>query len=227
MLWAVNRTAASGPRLGRELAERVARRARPAAPRSPGARCQCSIISSSRGPPSAGRQRVGRGPGPSGVVAHAGARVVRGRARARSTGADAGAPPVRPPRPRCAGTANLAPPATTKRPGARRSRARADPLDLRGGALVERGGPADGPVAALEIGEQLGRRGAAAPDLGVEVGQLVERARGAVRHDEHADGLHGAPRSCGEVGRATSRARGRRCGPARRDRSRAAPRGRG
>ena len=42
------------------------------------------------------------------------------------------------------------------------------PVHLATGALVERRGPADGPVAALEVGEQSSGGGAAPADLGVE-----------------------------------------------------------
>ena len=132
-------------------------------------------------PPAAIASRARRAYSPTLTVEECGARtspITRSTPAARSSPA---ASSIR-------GAANLAPPTTVNRPGALCSRAAADAGHLGPGELVQRGGPPDGPVAALELGQLLGRGGPAPADLGVEGPDLLERPGRAVGHDEHAGG---------------------------------------
>ena len=61
------------------------------------------------------------------------------------------------------------------------------PVHLGPGALGQRGGAADGPVASHQLVEELGRGGPAPADGGVEGLDALGRGRGAVGHDQHPD----------------------------------------
>ena len=56
---------------------------------------------------------------------------------------------------------------------------------LAGGPLGQRGDPADGPVAALEVAELLGARRPPSPDVGVEALHVRGAGRGPVGHHDH------------------------------------------
>ena len=161
----------TGARLGRELAEGLG--ARRVGHERHETRCQVPVLDHDeieRPTVARAATRVGRGTRPAFVVAHAGSGEVRREHEPDQSARRRRVPGRRPP-PRSAGGANLAPAATTKRPGARASSAPSDRPDLRSGALVEWRRPSDGPVAAIEVGQQFRRRWAASPDLGVERGR--------------------------------------------------------